>query len=77
MLLSSFANAQVKDFVIEPPIKSNLYIYKTFGVFGGKEYSANAAYLKTKKGVILFDVPWEKVQYQSLMDTIKNVITYR
>lgn len=72
MLLSPFANAQVKDFVIEPPIKSNLYIYKTFGVFGGKEYSANAAYLKTKKGVILFDVPWEKVQYQSLMDTIKK-----
>lgn len=72
MLLSPFANAQVKDFVIESPIKSNLYIYKTFGVFGGKEYSANAAYLKTKKGVILFDVPWEKVQYQSLMDTIKK-----
>ena len=72
MLLSPFANAQVKDFVIEPPIKPNLYIYKTFGVFGGKEYSANAMYLVTKKGVVLFDVPWEKVQYQSLMDTIQK-----
>ncbi|CAM2946630.1 subclass B1 metallo-beta-lactamase [Chryseobacterium flavum] len=72
MLLSPFVSAQVKDFVIEPPIKNNLYIYKTFGVFGGKEYSANAAYLVTKKGVVLFDVPWEKAQYQSLMDTIRK-----
>lgn len=72
MLLSPFANAQVKDFVIEPPISKNLHIYKTFGVFGGKEYSANSFYLVTKKGVVLFDVPWEKVQYQSLMDTIQK-----
>ena len=60
MLLSPFANAQdtkVRDFVIEPQIKPNFYIYKTFGVFGGKEYSTNAVYLVTKKGVVLFDVP--------------------
>ncbi|AKK75029.1 carbapenem-hydrolyzing beta-lactamase BlaB-1 [Chryseobacterium gallinarum] len=72
-LLSSLAHAQaVRDFVIEPPIQPNLYIYKTFGVFGGKEYSANAVYLITKKGVVLFDVPWQKTEYQSLMDTIKK-----
>lgn len=72
LFLSQFMHAQVRDFVIEPPIKPNLYIYKTFGVFGGKEYSTNAVYLITKKGVILFDVPWQKTQYQSLMDTIKK-----
>ncbi|PKF75787.1 IND family subclass B1 metallo-beta-lactamase [Chryseobacterium sp. PMSZPI] len=72
LFLSSVMNAQVKDFVIEPPIKPNLYIYKTFGVFGGKEYSANAVYLITKKGVVLFDVPWQKTEYQSLMDTIQK-----
>nr|WP_315032037.1 IND family subclass B1 metallo-beta-lactamase [uncultured Chryseobacterium sp.] len=72
MFLSPLMNAQVKDFVIEPPIKPNLYIYKTFGVFGGREYSANAMYLITKKGVVLFDVPWEKIQYQPLMDTIQK-----
>ncbi|WP_353145906.1 IND family subclass B1 metallo-beta-lactamase [Chryseobacterium sp.] len=72
-LLSPLVNAQaVRDFVIEPPIQPNLYIYKTFGVFGGKEYSANAVYLITKKGVVLFDVPWQKTEYQSLMDTIKK-----
>ncbi|AZA83766.1 IND family subclass B1 metallo-beta-lactamase [Chryseobacterium lactis] len=72
MFLSPLMNAQIKDFVIEPPIKPNLYIYKSFGVFGGREYSANAAYLITKKGVVLFDVPWPKEQYQTLMDTIKK-----
>ncbi|MEE6128395.1 IND family subclass B1 metallo-beta-lactamase [Chryseobacterium arthrosphaerae] len=72
MMLSPLFSAQVKDFVIEPPIKKNLHIYKTFGVFGGKEYSANSVYLVTQKGVVLFDVPWEKVQYQSLMDTIQK-----
>lgn len=72
MLLSPLANAQVRDFVIEPQIKPNFYIYKTFGVFGGKEYSTNAVYLVTKKGVVLFDVPWQKTQYQSLLDTIQK-----
>lgn len=70
--LSTWICAQVRDFVIEPPIKPNFYIYKTFGVFGGKEYSTNAVYLITKKGVVLFDVPWQKTQYQSLMDTIEK-----
>ncbi|PWW16957.1 MULTISPECIES: IND family subclass B1 metallo-beta-lactamase [unclassified Chryseobacterium] len=75
MLLSPLAsaqNTQVRDFVIEPQIQPNFYIYKTFGVFGGKEYSTNAVYLVTKKGVVLFDVPWQKTQYQSLMDTIQK-----
>ncbi|ATN05378.1 subclass B1 metallo-beta-lactamase IND-2 [Chryseobacterium indologenes] len=72
MFLSPLINAQVKDFVIEPPVKPNLYLYKSFGVFGGKEYSANAVYLTTKKGVVLFDVPWQKEQYQTLMDTIQK-----
>ena len=69
---ANFFYAQVRDFVIEPPLNSKLYLYKTFGVFGGKEYSTNALYLITKKGVVLFDVPWQKTQYQSLMDTIKK-----
>jgi glyoxylase-like metal-dependent hydrolase (beta-lactamase superfamily II) len=72
LFLINFHNAQVRDFVIEPPLSSKLYLYKTFGVFGGKEYSTNALYLITKKGVVLFDVPWQKTQYQSLMDTIKK-----
>lgn len=72
LFLINFFNAQVRDFVIEQPFGKQLYLYKTFGVFEGKEYSTNALYLITKKGVVLFDVPWQKTQYQSLMDTIKK-----
>lgn len=67
LCLINFFNAQVRDFVIEQPFGKQLYLYKSFGVFEGKEYSANAVYLVTKKGVVLFDVPWQKTQYQSLM----------
>jgi len=72
MLLSVASHPQVRDFVIEPSINPNFYIYKSFGVFGGKVYSANAVYLLTKKGAVLFDVPWEKEQYQGLLDTIQQ-----
>jgi metallo-beta-lactamase class B len=33
--------------------------------------SANAMYLVTDKGVALFDAPWDKSQFQPLLDTIK------
>lgn len=59
-LVSSLLTSQVRNFVIEPSLKPNLYLYKTFGTFAGKEYSTNALYLITKKGVVLFDVPWQK-----------------
>lgn len=72
MFLSLFCSAQIRDFVIESPFEPNLYIYKTFGVYEDKEYSANSLFLITKKGVVLFDVPWQKTQYQSLIDTIKK-----
>lgn len=72
LIFTGFIKAQIKNFVIEPPLSSNLYVYKSFGVFGGKEYSANGLYLITKKGIVLFDVPWQRTQYQSLMDTIKK-----
>src|SRR5690606_7691367 len=72
MLLSMSSHAQVKDFVIEPAINPNFYIYRSYGVFGGKTYSANAVYLLTKKGAVLFDVPWQKEQYQSLLETIQQ-----
>ena len=70
MFLSMGSHAQVKDFVIEPAINPNFYIYQSYGVFGGKTYSANAVYLLTSEGAVLFDVPWQKEQYQSLLDTI-------
>lgn len=72
LFLSSGLNAQVRDFVIEPALHSNLYVYKSFGVFEGTEYSANSMYLITEKGIVLFDVPWQRTQYQSFVDTLEK-----
>jgi len=63
--------AQEKPLSIEN-INSQLYLYTTYNTFEGTKYAANAVYLITKKGVILFDTPWDSTQYQPLLDSIKQ-----
>ncbi len=40
--------------------------------FNGVEYNANGMYLVTNKGIVLFDVPWQKSQYQELNDMLQE-----
>ncbi|UIR57899.1 BlaB/IND/MUS family subclass B1 metallo-beta-lactamase [Sphingobacterium sp. SRCM116780] len=53
-------------------INPKLYVHTTYNVFNGQQYSANGLYLITKKGVVIFDTPWDQTQYQPLLDSIKN-----
>jgi len=39
-------------------LKDNFYVYVSYGTYNGEKYPANAMYLVTVKGVILFDTPW-------------------
>jgi Zn-dependent hydrolases, including glyoxylases len=71
LCLSPAVQAQEKPLLIEK-INSKLYLYTTFNTFDGTKYAANAVYLITKKGVILFDTPWDSTQYQPLLDSIKR-----
>lgn len=52
-------------------LTGDFYVYKTFHDYNGALISANAMYLVTDKGVILFDAPWDQTQFQPLLDTIK------
>ncbi|KAF2331396.1 subclass B1 metallo-beta-lactamase [Flavobacterium daemonense] len=52
-------------------LTGDFYVYKTFHDYNGTMISANATYLVTNKGVILFDAPWDQTQFQPLLDTIK------
>lgn len=52
-------------------LMGGFYIYKTFNNYKGNLVSANAMYLVTDKGVVLFDAPWDKSQFQPLLDSIK------
>lgn len=50
----------------------DFYVYKTFHDYKGTLISANALYLITDKGAVLFDAPWDKSQFQPLLDSIKS-----
>lgn len=52
-------------------LTGDFYVYKTFHDYNGTLISANAMYLVTDKGVVLFDAPWDKTQFQPLLDSIK------
>lgn len=52
-------------------LTGDFYVYKTFHDYNGTLISANAMYLVTDNGVVLFDAPWDKNQFQPLLDSIK------
>lgn len=53
-------------------LSGGFYVYKTFHDYKGQLISANAMYLVTDAGVVLFDAPWDETQYEPLLDTIKQ-----
>lgn len=70
-LIGTFAFGQIKPIQIDS-INNNLFVYQTFNTFQEVDYNANAMYLVTKKGIVLFDVPWQKSQYQTLNDILQQ-----
>lgn len=53
-------------------LTGDFYVYRTFSDYKGAKISANAMYLVTEKGVVLFDAPWDTTQFQPLLDSIKT-----
>lgn len=70
-LFSTFLYAQSAPLIIEQ-IHSKVFVHSTFNTFNGKQYAANGMYLVTKKGIVLFDTPWDKTQYQPILDSIQK-----
>ena len=52
-------------------ITGDFYVYTTYKMFGSKKQDANAMYVVTPEGVVLFDSPWDTFPFQSLIDTIE------
>ena len=52
-------------------LTGDFYIYTTFGSYKGNPVPANSMYLVTSNGVVLFDTPWDSIQFQPLLDSIK------
>ena len=59
------------------PLTGNFYIYTTYNEYQGSKTPAHGMYLVTKKGVVLFDTPWDTTQFQPLLDSIqKRVVSF-
>ena len=70
ILSNSFGQSKNSELPISH-LTGDFYIYKTFHDYKGTQVSANAMYLVTDKGVVMFDAPWDKAQFQPLLDSIK------
>ncbi|MCD0469275.1 subclass B1 metallo-beta-lactamase [Flavobacterium sp. JAS] len=70
ILSNSFAQSKNSPLQISH-LTGDFYVYKTFHDYKGTLISANAMYLVTDKGVVLFDAPWDTTQFQPLLDSIK------
>ncbi|UUW07344.1 subclass B1 metallo-beta-lactamase [Flavobacterium plurextorum] len=72
LVLASNSFGQSKNSPLQiSHLTGDFYVYKTFHDYKGTKISANALYLVNGKGVVLFDAPWDKSQFQPLLDTIK------
>lgn len=67
----TFAQKKVDKLVITP-IAQDVFVYTTFNEFAGKLFPSNSLYLLTQEGVVLIDTPWDTLQFQPLLDSIKD-----
>lgn len=51
-------------------LTGDFFIYESFGTYKGQRVGANAMYVVTEAGVVLFDTPWDTAQFQNLLDRI-------
>lgn len=73
-LLTTFSTtlfAQADKKLIIEPLTGNFYVYTTFNTYQDSKVRANGVYLVTRKGVVLFDTPWDTTQFQPLLDSIQ------
>ena len=71
LILLLGVEAQVKPIQTQK-VNDQLYVYQTYNYFEGVEYSANGMFLVTRKGVVMFDVPWQHSQYQEMINLFKT-----
>ena len=52
-------------------LTGDFYVFETYGSYKDQKIGANAMYLVTSQGVVLFDTPWDTTQFQPLLDSLK------
>jgi metallo-beta-lactamase class B len=54
-------------------ITENIAVYTTYGSFNGESFPSNGLLLNTAEGVVILDSPWDKTQFQPLLDSVKKI----
>jgi metallo-beta-lactamase class B len=65
----SISHGQHTPLVIHP-LGDNLFIYTTYETYNGTPFPSNSMYWVTDEGVVMVDTPWDKAQFQPLLDSI-------
>lgn len=71
ILVSQFAVAQKSGGLEISHLVGDYYIYTSYGDFKGTPFPSNGMYILTTEGAVLFDTPWDSLQFQPLLDSIK------
>lgn len=71
LLCATVAHAQSDKLKIDK-LNDHMYVYTTYQEFKGVQYSSNAMYVLTTNGAILIDTPWDKEQYEPLVNHIQK-----
>ncbi|MFN3299874.1 MAG: BlaB/IND/MUS family subclass B1 metallo-beta-lactamase [Sediminibacterium sp.] len=69
-LITTSISAQADKKLLIEHLSGNFYVYTTYNTYQDSKVRANGVYLVTKKGVVLFDTPWDTTQFQPLLDSI-------
>ena len=69
LIVSAFAQTDTSGLKITNLI-GDFYIYTTYRKIDSFFIPSNGMYVVTKKGVVLFDTPFDSTQYQALLDSI-------
>lgn len=70
-LITTSISAQADKKLLIEHLSGNFYVYTTYNTYQDSKVRANGVYLVTKKGVVLFDTPWDTTQFQPLLDSIQ------
>lgn len=71
-LRSTLLNAQTANGLQINHLTGDFYIYTTYQNLNGSPFPSNSMYLVTSQGVVLFDTPWDSLQFQPLLDSIET-----
>lgn len=53
-------------------LTGDIYLYTTTQLFSGTPFPSNSMYVVTEEGVVLIDTPWDREQFQPLLDSIRK-----